>query len=88
MRVNARVPGNVTTPLCRNLLGVPCDGLLEEPAPIPMRRAAEPAEAAAFVVYLLSDESAFITGAAPAIGGGFTAGQLRRDVALDPVVEL
>jgi len=36
-------------------------------------RVAEPDEIAAFVAFLLSDESAFITGAALAIDGGFTA---------------
>jgi len=36
-------------------------------------RVASPEEIASFVAFLLSDESAFITGAALAIDGGFTA---------------
>jgi NAD(P)-dependent dehydrogenase (short-subunit alcohol dehydrogenase family) len=38
------------------------------------RRTATPAEIASFVAYLLSDEASFVTGAALAIDGGFTAG--------------
>ena len=36
-------------------------------------RLCRPEEVAAFVAFLLSDESAFITGAALAIDGGYTA---------------
>ena len=39
----------------------------------PTGRVAKPEEVAAFVAFLLGDESAFITGAALAIDGGFTA---------------
>jgi NAD(P)-dependent dehydrogenase (short-subunit alcohol dehydrogenase family) len=39
----------------------------------PTGRVASPDEVAAFVAFLLSDESAFITGATLAIDGGFTA---------------
>jgi NAD(P)-dependent dehydrogenase (short-subunit alcohol dehydrogenase family) len=38
-----------------------------------VRRVASAGEIASFVAFLLSDESAFITGAALAIGGGVTA---------------
>nr|BAV56004.1 short-chain dehydrogenase [Actinomadura fulva subsp. indica] len=73
IRVNALVTGNVDTPLFRSLLGVPLDGPLEARAPNPSGRAARPEEIAAFVAFLLSDEAAFITGAALAIDGGATA---------------
>jgi NAD(P)-dependent dehydrogenase (short-subunit alcohol dehydrogenase family) len=73
IRVNALVTGNVDTPLYRNLLGVPPEGELPGPAPNPTGRVASPEEIASFVAFLLSDESAFITGAALAIDGGFTA---------------
>jgi NAD(P)-dependent dehydrogenase (short-subunit alcohol dehydrogenase family) len=46
---------------------------LPGPAPNPTGRVASPEEIASFVAFLLSDESAFITGAALAIDGGFTA---------------
>jgi NAD(P)-dependent dehydrogenase (short-subunit alcohol dehydrogenase family) len=39
----------------------------------PSGRVSRPSEIAAFVAFLLSDEAAFITGAALAIDGGFSA---------------
>ena len=73
VRVNALVTGNVDTPLYRDLLGAPPEGALPGPAPNPTGRVSSPAEIASFVAFLLSDESAFITGAALAIDGGATA---------------
>jgi NAD(P)-dependent dehydrogenase (short-subunit alcohol dehydrogenase family) len=73
VRVNALVTGNADTPLYRSLLGVPEDGDLPEPAPNPTGRVAALSELASFVTYLLSDEAAFITGAALAIDEGSTA---------------
>ena len=73
VRVNALVTGNVDTPLYRELLGAPPDGELPGPAPNPTGRVATAAEIASYVAYLLSDEAAFITGAALAIDGGATA---------------
>ena len=73
VRVNALVTGNVDTPLYRSLLGVRAEGELPGPAPNPTGRVASPDEIAAFVAFLLSDESQFITGAALPIDGGSTA---------------
>jgi NAD(P)-dependent dehydrogenase (short-subunit alcohol dehydrogenase family) len=73
VRVNALVTGNVDTPLYRNLIGAPPEGELAGPAPNPTGRVSSPDEIASFVAYLLSDEAAFITGAALAIDGGATA---------------
>ena len=80
VRVNVLVTGNVDTPLYRRLLGVPGEGdgeggptADELHAPNPMGRVAHPDEVAAFVTFLLSDESAFVTGAALPIDGGATA---------------
>jgi NAD(P)-dependent dehydrogenase (short-subunit alcohol dehydrogenase family) len=67
------VTGNADPPLYRSLLGVPEDGDLPGPAPNPTGRGAALAELASFVAFLLSDEAAFITGAALAIDGGATA---------------
>ena len=48
-------------------------GVTEEfMAPIPMRRGASPAEIAAFVVFLVSDESSYATGAEFVVDGGLT----------------
>jgi NAD(P)-dependent dehydrogenase (short-subunit alcohol dehydrogenase family) len=51
----------------------PAEGELPGPAPNPTGRVATPGEVASFAAFLLSDESAFITGAALAIEGGVTA---------------
>lgn len=72
VRVNALVTGNVDTPLYRRLLGVSPDDPLPD-APNPTGRVASVDEVAAYVAYLLSDEAAFVTGAALAIDGGATA---------------
>jgi NAD(P)-dependent dehydrogenase (short-subunit alcohol dehydrogenase family) len=73
LRVNALVTGEVDTPLFRSLLGAPPDGELSAEAVNPVGRISQPDEIAAFVAFLLSDESTFITGAALAIDGGCTA---------------
>jgi 3alpha(or 20beta)-hydroxysteroid dehydrogenase len=65
IRVNSIHPGLVHTPLS--------EGVTEEfMAPIPMRRGASPAEIAAFVVFLVSDESSYATGAEFVVDGGLT----------------
>jgi 2-keto-3-deoxy-L-fuconate dehydrogenase len=44
-------------------------------APHALKRMAQPSEIAAAAVYLASDESAFVTGSAFVIDGGYTAGK-------------
>ncbi len=73
IRVNALVTGGVDTPMFRSTMGADAEGAARIAGLHPMNRVAEPAEIAGFVAYLLSDESTFITGAALAIDGGWTA---------------
>jgi len=65
IRVNSIHPGLAHTPLSQ---GVTEDFM----APIPMRRGASPAEIAAFVVFLVSDESSYATGSEFVVDGGLT----------------
>ena len=65
--------GGVDTPLFRNTMGSTPDAVARIAAMHPVNRISRPAEIAAFAAFLLSDESPFITGAALAIDGGFTA---------------
>lgn len=72
IRVNSIHPGSVTTPLTA--------GLKRGLGQVPAGRAAEVEEISSLVLYLASDESRFVNGAAIAIDGGETAGNnLRAD---------
>ena len=66
IRVNSIHPGLVHTPMSR---GVTEDSM----TPIPMRRGAAPAEVSTFVLFLVSDESAYATGAEFVVDGGLTS---------------
>jgi NAD(P)-dependent dehydrogenase (short-subunit alcohol dehydrogenase family) len=68
VRVNSVHPGFIDTPI---LEGAPREALA---ATVPMKRLGKPEEIASMVLYLLSDEASFITGAEFAVDGGFTAG--------------
>ncbi|MFI6869075.1 SDR family NAD(P)-dependent oxidoreductase [Nocardia sp. NPDC050406] len=73
IRVNAVVSGAVDTPAFRASMGATPDGEAAIAALHPLGRISRPEEVASFCAYLLSDEASFITGAALAIDGGFTA---------------
>lgn len=73
MRVNALISGGVDTPLFRGSMGASDEGAAHIARLHPVNRVATPEEIASFVAYLLSDETTFITGAALAIDGGWTA---------------
>jgi 3alpha(or 20beta)-hydroxysteroid dehydrogenase len=66
IRVNSIHPGLVHTPMTR---GVTEDSI----TPIPMRRGATPGEVSTFVLFLVSDESAYATGAEFVVDGGLTS---------------
>lgn len=73
IRVNCICPGFVETPLVAGVVKNP-----EEYQKLankhPMRRLGQPEEIAYGALYLASDESAFVTGIALPIDGGYTAG--------------
>ena len=73
IRVNCICPGFVETPLVAGVVKTP-----EEYQKLadkhPMRRLGQPREIAYGALYLASDESAFVTGIALPIDGGYTAG--------------
>lgn len=76
IRVNAVSPGPVSTPIYGKL-GLPADQL-EQMAEamrlqMPVKRFGDPIEIAKAVVFLASDESAFMVGSETIVDGGFSA---------------
>jgi NAD(P)-dependent dehydrogenase (short-subunit alcohol dehydrogenase family) len=77
--VNAVAPGPVETPMVRQMHGGSTRNVYEDM--LPMRRYGTPEEIAHAVVFLLANESSFITGDTLAVDGGFLAsGLLARDL--------
>ena len=77
VRCNAICPAFIEGPMVDDLLDGardPAAARQKLQAGIPLRRLGQPQEIAALCVYLLSDASAFMTGANLAIDGGLTAG--------------
>ena len=72
IRVNSVHPGFMLTPMTRDSFGVE-PGRSRILPRIPMRRIGEPMEIARGILFLASDESAFITGSELVIDGGMTA---------------
>ena len=78
VRINAICPGRVQTPFVEARLreyADPEDYLKQMTAPHALKRLAQPPEIAAAALYLASDESAFVTGSAMLVDGGYTAGK-------------
>lgn len=70
IRVNAVAPGVTETPLLESQGG---DALLSSIVRgIPLRRAGQPAEIAAAIAFLASDEASYVTGQTLCVGGGLT----------------
>lgn len=72
IRVNSISPGYIDTPILEALDEESLEGLKNLHA---VKRLGKPEEIAAPVVFLLSDEASFITGADLLVDGGFTAGK-------------
>ncbi|MEO6199973.1 MAG: SDR family oxidoreductase [Cryobacterium sp.] len=73
IRVNSVNPGDVNTGMLREearQLSQDADAFLAESADRPLKRMGEPHEIAAAVVWLASDESSYVTGAALVVDGG------------------
>lgn len=73
VRVNAITTGGVDTPLSRGTMITSDEAAAHIASLHPVNRIAQPEEIAPLVAFLLSDESAFVTGAALAIDGGYTS---------------
>ena len=74
IRVNAVAPGSVRTPLTERYFSDP-ELVRRLNAAHPLGRVADPAEIAAAILFLASDEASFITGAVLPVDGGYTAGK-------------
>ena len=73
VRVNAVCPGTVDSPWVRRLVDDVGESLDDLRARQPMGRLGNPPEIAEAVLYLASDDAAFVTGTAFVIDGGLTA---------------
>jgi NAD(P)-dependent dehydrogenase (short-subunit alcohol dehydrogenase family) len=77
IRVNCVCPGDTDTPMLRSeaqQLGEPEEAFLADAADRPLQRIGRPEDIARAVLYLASDDSAFVTGTALVVDGGGLAG--------------
>lgn len=72
IRVNAVAPGVTNTPFMNHVLTAP-EAIARVNALHPIGRTAEPSEIAAVIVFLLTEDASFMTGAVVSVDGGQTA---------------
>jgi NAD(P)-dependent dehydrogenase (short-subunit alcohol dehydrogenase family) len=70
VRVNVIAPGQILTPAVENFAKVAPERAAKSTAAIPMKRGGQPVELANAVLFLVSDESSFVTGACIPVDGG------------------
>jgi NAD(P)-dependent dehydrogenase (short-subunit alcohol dehydrogenase family) len=73
IRINAILPGAIETPLLAEVIAKSPDVIGVMAAQHPIGRIGTPAEVAAAVAFLASDDAAFVTGVALPVDGGFAA---------------
>jgi NAD(P)-dependent dehydrogenase (short-subunit alcohol dehydrogenase family) len=73
IRVNALCPGPVNTPLLKELFAKDPERAARRLVHVPVGRFAEPAEIAAAVAFLASDDASFITASTFLVDGGISA---------------
>jgi NAD(P)-dependent dehydrogenase (short-subunit alcohol dehydrogenase family) len=79
VRVNALCPGPVETPLLLGIYGGDPDAFARRQVHWPTGRLGKPREIVNAALFLASDESSFVTGAAFAVDGGLTAAYVTPD---------
>lgn len=72
IRVNAILPGPIDTPMIQRVLAVPQHPVSMKIKASPATRPGQPEEVAKLALFLASDDSAFVHGAAYEIDGGYT----------------
>ena len=72
IRINALCPGPVATPLLMDLFAADPERAARRLVHVPMGRFAEPAEIAAAVAFLASDDASFMTASQFVVDGGIT----------------
>ena len=73
IRVNALCPGPVNTPLLQELFAADPERAVRRLVHVPLGRFAEPAEIAAAVAFLASDDASFITASTFLVDGGISS---------------
>jgi len=71
LRVNALLPGGTDTPMAQEMNGSP-EAMAHVAGLHALKRIAEPKELAAAAMFLISDQSSFMTGAAMLVDGGIS----------------
>lgn len=72
IRVNAILPGPIDTPMIARVLAMPEHPVCQKIKASPAGRPGKPEEVAKLALFLASDDSEFVHGAAYAIDGGYT----------------